>query len=427
MPEIIGLKAREVLDSRGFPTVECDCELEDGSLGRAIVPSGASTGRHEALELRDVDSKRYDKKGVLKAVENILLRIAPEIVGMDAFAQAEIDKKMIALDGTENKKSLGANAILAVSLACARAAANFTGLPLYKYLGGYQANLLPVPFMNVINGGRHADNNLGIQEFMLVPLGAANFREALRMGAECFYTLKRLLKERGVSTGVGDEGGYAPNLKNHEEALALLVTAIEKTGYKAGSDCSLALDAAASEFYDAKNKVYRFKGRRKELKNEDLVKYYKKLIRNFPIVSIEDGLSEDDWDGWELLTEELGKKVQIIGDDLFVTNPERLETGVRRGIANSILIKLNQIGTLTETLEVIKLARRNGYRCMISHRSGETEDTFISHLAVAVGSGQIKTGSLSRSERIAKYNELLRIEEDLGAWARYPKKLSCVT
>ncbi len=414
--------AREILDSRGNPTVEVDVILKNGTLGRAAVPSGASTGTHEALELRDGDKKRYLGKGVLKAVENINKRIAPELVGLDAEEQKRIDRLMLKLDGTENKSNLGANAILGVSLAVARASANCKKIPLYKYLGRTKARVLPVPLMNFINGGKHANNNLDFQEFMIVPWGAERFSEALRMGVEVFHQIKRILNERGTSTAVGDEGGFAPNFKDHREALNVLLEGIEKAGYKPDEEIAIALDPAASEFYNADKKVYVLKSEGKELPPEEMIDYYEKLIEEFPIVSIEDGLAEEDWDGWKKMTERLGKRIQLVGDDIFVTNPVRLKRGIENGIANSILIKLNQIGTLTETLEVIKRAHGAGYTTVISHRSGETEDTTIADLAVAVNAGQIKTGSASRSERIAKYNQLLRIEEELGDSARFAGK-----
>ncbi len=412
MTTIIEVRAREVLDSRGNPTVEAEVELESGAVGRAIVPSGASTGKYEALELRD-GGPRYLGKGVLRAVAHIKDRIAPEIVGLDALDQAAVDRAMLALDGTPNKAGLGANAILAVSLATARAAAEALGLPLWRYLGGVQGAVLPVPLMNVINGGVHADNGLDLQEFMLVPLGFPRFSEALRAGVEVFHHLKKVLKERGYATNVGDEGGFAPALEKNEEALELLLKAIERAGYRPGKEVALALDAAASEFYQGGR--YLFEGQ--ERSAEELIEVYEGWVERYPIVSLEDGLAEEDWAGWKLLTERLGGRIQLVGDDLFVTNPARLERGIREGVANAILIKPNQIGTLSETLETIRLAHRAGYRTVISHRSGETEDPFIADLAVAVNAGQIKTGSASRSERIAKYNQLLRIEEALGEGA----------
>ncbi|MDD5546430.1 MAG: phosphopyruvate hydratase [Candidatus Omnitrophica bacterium] len=415
-PVISKVKAREILDSRGNPTVEVDVLLSDGTLGRAAVPSGASTGEHEALELRDGDKARYGGKGTLKAVANVDGIIAPKVKGMDPFKQKELDKFMIALDGTPTKSKLGANAILGVSLAAARAAANSKGLPLYRYLGGTKAVTLPVPLMNIINGGLHADNSLDLQEFMIAPIGAANFHEALRMGAETFHALKSILKKRGDSTAVGDEGGFAPNLKSNEEALELIVQAITAAGYKPGKDISIALDPASSSFY--KNGEYVFKAEGAKTA-EDMIDMYAGWIEKYPIVSIEDGLAENDWAGWKKMTKELGGKIQLIGDDLFVTNVKFLKKGIEEGCANSILIKVNQIGSLSETLDTISLALKNGYTAVISHRSGETEDTTIADLAVATNVGQIKTGSLCRSERIAKYNQLLRIEEELGKKAVY--------
>ncbi|MDI6631182.1 MAG: phosphopyruvate hydratase [Bacillota bacterium] len=420
MTIIADLYAREILDSRGNPTVEVEVVLEDGTVGRAAVPSGASTGTYEAVELRDGDAGRYGGKGVLRAVEHVNDEIAMEVVGLNAVDQAEIDALLIELDGTENKSRLGANAILGVSLAVARAAAAALGLPLYRYLGGVGASLLPVPMMNVVNGGRHADNNLDLQEFMIVPVGAGSFAEALRMGAEVYHSLRRILHERGLSTAVGDEGGFAPRLDANEEALKLLVAAIESAGYRPGEDVALALDPAASEFFE--DGRYVLKGEGRSLSPNEMVDYYADLAGRYPILSIEDGLAEEDWEGWELLTRRLGNTVQLVGDDLFVTNPGRLSRGITLGVANSILIKLNQIGTLTETLETIALARQAGYAVVISHRSGETEDTFIADLAVATRAGQIKTGAPSRSERVAKYNQLLRIEEELGESAVYPGK-----
>ena len=411
--EIVDIYAREILDSRGNPTVEVEVVLEDGTIGRAAVPSGASTGVHEALELRDGDKTRFNGKGVLKAVENVNDIIAEELIGESAFDQREIDFLMLEIDGTENKEKLGANAILGVSMAVAKAAANFLGMPLYRYLGGVNAHLLPTPMMNIINGGAHADNSVDIQEFMLVPAGAETFADSLRMGAEVFHTLKSILKKKGYSTAVGDEGGFAPNLKSNEEALELIVEAIEKAGYKAGKDAFIALDPASSEFFE--DGKYVFKWSTKEVMTaEQLVKYYEGLINKYPIISIEDGHAEDDWEGWKIMTEAFGDKIQLVGDDIFVTNINRLKRGVEEGVANSILIKLNQIGTVTETIDVVEYARKKGYTAVVSHRSGETEDTFIADFTVAMGTGMIKTGSLSRSERIAKYNQLLRIEEDLG-------------
>ena len=418
MTSIESLRGREVLDSRGNPTVEAEVGLSDGALGRAAVPSGASTGEHEAVELRDGDARRYLGKGVGKAVENINGPIQKAVVGLNAADQALLDRRLIELDGTPNKSRLGANALLAVSLAAARAVAVSLKLPLYRYLGGVHATLLPVPMMNVINGGAHADNNVDFQEFMLVPLGAPRFSEALRMGVETFHTLKKVLTKRGYNTSVGDEGGFAPNLKSNVEALEVLLEAIQAAGYRPGQDIAIALDPAASEFFEKSQ--YVFKKSDKSRKNsEEMVEFWADWVERYPIVSLEDGLAEDDWAGWKLLTERLGGKLQLVGDDLFVTNTERLARGIQGGVANSILIKVNQIGTLTETLEAIELARRNGYSAVVSHRSGETEDTFIADLVVATGAGQIKTGSASRTDRIAKYNQLLRIEEALGTEARF--------
>jgi len=418
MSSIVDVKAREVLDSRGNPTVEVEVFLEDGAVGKAIVPSGASTGLHEALEMRDGEKERYGGKGVLKAVENVNEVIAEEIVGMDALDQAEIDMTLIELDGTENKSHLGANAILGVSLAVAKAAASSLDLPLYRYIGGLTARELPVPMMNVINGGVHADNKLDMQEFMIVPAGANSFREALRMGVEVYQSLKKLLKSKGLSTGVGDEGGFAPDISTPEEALGLLVEAIEKAGYEPGKAVYLAMDPAASELWE--DGKYVLKGMGKTLTSEEMVELYEKLIVKFPIILLEDGLAEDDWEGWRLLTERLGSKIQLVGDDIFVTNIKRLQKGIEEKVANSILIKVNQIGTLTETLQCIQIAKKAGYATVISHRSGETEDTTIADLAVAVNAGQIKTGAPARTERVAKYNQLLRIEEDLGGAAIFP-------
>jgi len=416
MTTIIEITAREVLDSRGNPTVEAEVVLEGGQIGHAMVPSGASTGVHEAVELRD-GGPRYGGKGVLMAVTNVNERIAPEIVGMNALDQEGIDRAMIELDGTPNKGNLGANAILAVSLAVSRAAAEAVELPLFAYLGGVQAAVLPVPLMNVINGGKHADNRVDFQEFMLVPAGAPNFREALRYGVETFHALKGVLKKRGYNTNVGDEGGFAPDLGSNEEAVEVLLEAIQAAGYEPGKEISLALDPAASEFY--KDGKYHLEAEGKVLSAEEMVDYWADWIERYPIVSLEDGLAEDDWDGWKVLTERLGKKVQLVGDDIFVTNPERFGRGIEEGIGNSILIKLNQIGTLSETLETVRMAHRNSYRTVISHRSGETEDAYIADFAVAVNAGQIKTGSASRSDRLAKYNQLLRIEDALGEAARF--------
>ncbi len=420
MSEIVNVTGREILDSRGNPTVEADVVLMDGSFGRAAVPSGASTGEHEAVELRDGDKKRYLGKGVLKAVDNINGEIGEAVTGLDATEQIELDRTMIKLDGTANKGRLGANAILAVSMAAARAAADSQGTPLYRYLGGVAAATLPVPMMNILNGGAHADNSVDPQEFMIAPVGAKTFSEALRMGAEVFHNLKSVLKKQGYSTSVGDEGGFAPNLKSNEEAIEVIIEAIEKSGYTAGKDIYLALDCAASEFYDKEKKKYVFKKSDKsEYTSAQMAELWASWAQKYPVISIEDGMAEDDWDGWKHLSDMLGKKVQLVGDDLFVTNVERLQMGIEKGIANSILIKVNQIGSLTETMEAIALATSANYTSMISHRSGETEDTFIADLAVATNAGQIKTGSASRTDRIAKYNQLLRIEEELGGAARY--------
>lgn len=418
--EIVKVIGREILDSRGNPTVEADVYLADGSLGRAAVPSGASTGEHEAVELRDGDKKRYLGKGTQNAASNVTNEIGPAIQGMDAAEQGEIDRKMIELDGTSNKGKLGANAILAASMAVARAEANSQQTPLYRYLGGVQAVLLPVPMMNIINGGAHADSSVDLQEFMVAPYGASNFREALRMGAEIFHTLKGVLKKRGYSTAVGDEGGFAPNLKSNEEALEVVMEAITGAGYKPGDQIGITLDPAASEFYDKDKKKYVFKKSDKsERTSEQMVQFWSDWVNRYPIVSIEDGMAEDDWEGWKMLTDALGNKCQLVGDDLFVTNTQRLVMGIDRGVANSILVKVNQIGSLTETLDAMATAFKAGYTCIASHRSGETEDTFISDLAVATNAGQIKTGSASRTDRIAKYNQLLRIEEELGASAKF--------
>ncbi|MCX8026657.1 MAG: phosphopyruvate hydratase [Thermodesulfovibrionales bacterium] len=415
MSEIVEIIAREVLDSRGNPTVEVEVELESGVVGSAIVPSGASTGTREALEIRDGDKKRYQGKGVLKAIDNIIDKIAPQLEGIDSAEQSLIDSLMIEIDGTENKSSLGANAILGVSMAVCRATAIEYGLPLYRYLGGCNAKVLPAPMMNIINGGAHADNNLDIQEFMIMPIGFDDFASALRAGSEIFHTLKSILKKKGLNTAVGDEGGFAPNLSTNEEAITTIIQAIKDTGYKPGKDVYIALDAAASEFFQ-KGK-YKFEG--KMVSSKDMVDYYSMLVEKYPIISIEDGMSEADWDGWKLLTEALGKKVQLVGDDIFVTNTTIFEKGIKQGIANSILIKLNQIGTVTETLDAIEMAKTAGYTAIISHRSGESEDTIIADLAVATNVGFIKTGSMSRGERIAKYNRLLRIEEELGSYAQF--------
>lgn len=413
--------AREILDSRGNPTVEAEVILEDGTLGIAAVPSGASTGENEAVELRDGDQNRYLGKGVRKAVENIIEKIACEIEGMDALDQNLIDQTMIELDGTDNKSNLGANAILAVSMATARAAAAFLQLPLYRYLGGVNARTLPVPMMNIINGGAHADNNVDFQEFMIVPVGFPSFGEALRVGVEIFHHLKKVLSSKGYSTAVGDEGGFAPNLKSNEEAIETILQAIEKAGYEPGEDVMIALDPASSEFYQDGRYVFK-KSDGRNLSSDEMIKFWQNWIEKYPIISIEDGLAENDWEGWKHLTEALGNKIQLVGDDLFVTNTKFLNRGIEENCANAILIKVNQIGTLTETLQAIELARTHNMAAIISHRSGETEDTFIADLAVATNAGQIKTGSLSRSDRIAKYNQLLRIEEDLGPTAVYPGK-----
>jgi enolase len=420
MTEIVDITAREILDSRGNPTVEVEVRLAGGEVGRAAVPSGASTGAHEALELRDGDPARYGGKGVRKAVAHVQDAIAPAVLGMDALDQAAVDGRMRELDGTANKGTLGANAILGVSLATAHAAAAATGLPLWRYVGGAQARTLPVPLMNILNGGAHADTRVDLQEFMVVPVGASSFAEGLRWGAEVFHTLKKGLKARKLATGVGDEGGYAPDLATNEEALALVVEAIGAAGYTPGTQVALALDAAASEFFDGKSRAYRLKGEGKSYDASGLVGMYEQLCRRYPIVSIEDGMAEDDWEGWTALTRALGGTVQLIGDDVFVTNVERLERGITTGVANSILIKVNQIGTLTETVEAVRTAHEAGYTAVMSHRSGETEDVTIADLAVALDCGQIKTGSASRTDRVAKYNQLLRIEESLGAAARYP-------
>jgi enolase len=412
------IRAREILDSRGNPTVEAEVVLESGEQGRAAVPSGASTGENEAVELRDEDDARYLGKGVLKAVENINEKISYELEGLDALDQTLIDETLINLDGTPNKSNLGANALLAVSMATARAAAAFLQLPLYRYLGGANAKTLPVPMMNIINGGAHADNNVDFQEFMVMPVGAESFSEALRAGAEIFHNLKSVLKKRGYATSVGDEGGFAPNLKSNEEAIDTILEAVEKAGYKAGENVMIALDPAASEFFDGTNYVFK-KSDKRVLSSDEMIAYWTEWTEKYPIISIEDGLAESDWDGWKKITEQIGRKIQLVGDDLFVTNVKFLQKGIDTGAANSILIKVNQIGTLTETLDAIELAKTNNMTAVISHRSGETEDSFIADLAVATNAGQIKTGSLSRSDRIAKYNQLLRIEEDLGDSARY--------
>lgn len=422
MSAIAEIRGREILDSRGNPTVEVDVLLERGVVGRAAVPSGASTGEHEAIELRDGEAKRYKGKGVLKAVENVNQIIAPELIGMDAQQQKAIDRAMLELDGTENKGRLGANAILGVSLAVAKAAAYESDLPLYQYLGGVAAHVLPAPMMNIINGGSHADNSVDLQEFMIMPLGASSFSEALRWGAEVFHSLKAVLKKQGHSTAVGDEGGFAPNLGSNEEALVVIMQAIEAAGLRPGEDIYIALDPASSEFYDKKKNTYELKSEKRSLTAEEMISYYEALAKKYPIVSIEDGLAEDDWEGWKKITQRLGKSVQLVGDDLFVTNTKRLQSGIEQNVGNSILVKVNQIGTLTETLASIEMAHRAGYTSVISHRSGETEDTTIADIAVATNAGQIKTGSASRTDRICKYNQLLRIEEMLGASAKYAGK-----
>ncbi len=420
MTIITDVHAREILDSRGNPTIEVDVELSSGFVGRAAIPSGASTGEHEAVELRDGDKKRYLGKGVLKAVDNVNNIISGAVMEMDAVNQIEIDTVMIEMDGTPTKSKLGANAILGVSLACARAAAEALGLPLYKYIGGVNASELPVPMMNIINGGSHADSNVDLHEFMVMPVGAANFREAIRMGAETFHALKSVLKSKGYVTSVGDEGGFAPSLKSNEEPLEHIMTAIEKAGFKAGTDIMIALDPASSEFYDTSKKKYVFsKSDKSERDSAQMVDFYAGLVKNYPIISIEDGLAENDWDGWKIMTDKLGGTIQIVGDDLFVTNTERLKQGIEKGIANSILIKVNQIGTLTETIRAIEMAKQAGYTAVVSHRSGETEDSTIADLVVAMNTGQIKSGSASRTDRLAKYNQLIRIEEELGVMAKY--------
>ena len=424
---IENVKAREILDSRGNPTVEVDVKLTGGIIGRAAVPSGASTGEHEAVELRDGDKKRYLGKGVLRAVENVNKKIAPAIKEIDPYDQAAVDRFLIGLDGTDNKAQLGANAVLGVSMSIAKAVANLNHIPLYKYLAGVakitkESNVLPIPLMNILNGGTHADNNVDLQEFMIMPINAESFREALRMGAEVFHNLKKILKEKGYSTSVGDEGGFAPNLKSNEEAIEVILEAVEKSGYKTGEDVSIALDAASSAFFE--NDKYILRAESEPAKSaEEMISFYEDWFSKYPIVSIEDGLDENDWDGWKKLTGRLGEKTQLVGDDLFVTNTRLLKKGIDSGVANSILIKVNQIGTLTETFEAITMARDAGYTAVVSHRSGETEDTTISHLVVAAGTGQIKTGSASRTDRIAKYNELLRIEEDLGKQAVYGREI----
>lgn len=419
MPTIIDVYAREVLDSRGNPTVEVEVYTESGAFGRALVPSGASTGEYEAVELRDGDKERYLGKGVLKAVENVNEVIAPAIIGLDVTDQVGVDKTLIELDGTENKGKLGANAILGVSMAVAHAAADYLGLPLYQYLGGFNAKALPVPMMNILNGGAHADNNVDIQEFMIMPVGAPTFREALRMGTEIFHSLKAVLKAKGYSTAVGDEGGFAPNLQSNEEALQTIIEAIEKAGYKPGEEIMLAMDVASSELYNKEDGKYYLAGEGVVKTSEEMVAWYEELVAKYPIISIEDGLDENDWAGHKLLTERLGKKVQLVGDDLFVTNTKKLAEGIEKGVGNSILIKVNQIGTLTETFDAIEMAKRAGYTAVISHRSGETEDSTIADIAVATNAGQIKTGAPSRTDRVAKYNQLLRIEDQLGDTAIY--------
>ncbi len=421
MTEIIEVKGREILDSRGNPTVEVDVTLACGATGRAAVPSGASTGTREALELRNTRAKRFGGKGVANAVKNVNTTIATAVLGLDAADQMTLDQTMIALDGTENKSKLGANAILGVSMAATRAAAQAIGLPLYRYIGGINARTLPVPMMNVINGGAHAANNLDIQEFMIVPFGAKSISQAVQMGAETFHALKKILSKKGLSTSVGDEGGFAPNLNSNEEALAYIIDAIQAAGYKPGKEIGLALDAAASEFYQKGQ--YVLKSENRSLKSEEMIAYYTDLIEKYPILSIEDGLAEQDWKSWELMTEHMDEVIQLVGDDVFVTNPKILAKGIEDGVANSILIKLNQIGTVTETLQAIEMAKEAGYTTVISHRSGETEDTFIADLAVAVNAGQIKTGSMSRTDRVAKYNQLIRIEEELGVAARYAQDI----
>lgn len=422
MTTIVEVIGREILDSRGNPTIEVDVYLESGVKGTAAVPSGASTGEHEAVELRDGDKERYLGKGVLKAVQNVNDIIAEELIGMDAVDQIAIDKLLIELDGTENKGKLGANAILGISMATARAAAETLGLPLFQYLGGFNAKTLPVPMMNILNGGKHADNNVDLQEFMIMPVNVASFRESLRMGAEIFHSLKKVLSQKGYNTAVGDEGGFAPDLKSNEEALQVIMEAVEKAGYKPGDDVYFALDPASSEFFDANKGKYILASEKRELSPAEMVDYYANLVGKYPIISIEDGMAEDDWDGWKLITDKLGSKIQLVGDDIFVTNTKRLTMGFEKGVANSILIKVNQIGSLTETFDCIQLAQRAAYTTVISHRSGETEDSTIADIAVATNAGQIKTGSASRSDRIAKYNQLLRIEEYLGDLAVFPGK-----
>jgi enolase len=423
MSLIESIHARQILDSRGNPTIEVDVVTESGAFGRAAVPSGASTGTHEAVELRDGDKKMYLGKGVLKAIDNVNNKIATEIVGFNVFDQNLLDKIMIELDGTPNKGKLGANAILGTSLAIAKAAAMEAGMPLYRYIGGVNANTLPVPMMNILNGGSHADNSIDFQEFMVMPVNAGTFSESLQMGTEVFHTLKKVLHDKGLSTNVGDEGGFAPNIASNEEAIEVVLQAIEKAGFKPGIDIFIAIDAASSEFYDAKTKTYTFKkSSGKKLSSEEMVEYWAAWAKKYPIISIEDGMAEDDWDGWKGVTDKIGKKVQLVGDDLFVTNVTRLQDGIDKGVANSILVKVNQIGSLTETINAVNLAKRNSYKSVMSHRSGETEDSTIADLAVALNTGQIKTGSASRSDRMAKYNQLIRIEEELGEVAYFPGK-----
>lgn len=417
--EIVDIYARQILDSRSNPTVEVEVELEDGTVGRAAVPSGASTGIFEAVELRDEDKDVYKGKGVLKAVENVNTLIADELVGMNVLNQVAIDKAMIALDGTDNKGKLGANAMLGVSLACARAAAEYLGLSLYQYIGGVNGKVLPVPMMNILNGGSHADNNVDLQEFMVMPAGAETFSQALRMCSEVFHTLKGILNKKGLATGVGDEGGFAPNLESNEEAIEVIIEAIKGAGYEPGKDIFIALDPASSEFFNTETNMYELKGEGKTLTPAQMVDFYADLVAKYPIISIEDGMAEEDWDGWKVMTDKLGNKIQLVGDDLFVTNTNRIKMGIEKGVTNSVLIKLNQIGTLTETLNAIEMAERAGYTAVVSHRSGETEDTTIADLVVGVNAGQIKTGAPSRSERVAKYNQLLRIEEELGDMGEY--------
>ena len=423
MSLIESIHARQILDSRGNPTIEVDVVTESGAYGRAAVPSGASTGTHEAVELRDGDKKKYMGKGVLKAVENVNTKIASELVGFSVYEQNLLDKIMIELDGTANKGKLGANAILGTSLAIAKAGAMEAGIPLYRYIGGVSANTLPVPMMNILNGGSHADNSIDFQEFMVMPVGADTFSEALQMGAEIFHTLKKVLHDKGLSTNVGDEGGFAPNIKSNEEAIEIVLKSIEKAGYKPGADVFIALDPAASEFYDSKTKLYHFKkSNGKKLKPLEMADYWTNWAKKYPIISLEDGMAEDDWAGWTALTQKIGDKVQLVGDDLFVTNVKRLQKGIDDGVANAILIKVNQIGSLTETIDAVNLAKRNSYKSVMSHRSGETEESTIADLAVALNTGQIKTGSASRSDRMAKYNQLIRIEEELGETAYFPGK-----